>query len=688
MAEFFLELFSEEIPPKLQANAREKIKFLFENQLKKKNIKFSNSKSFSTPKRLVFVFDGIPKKIIQDELVLKGPKVDTPPVALEGFIKSNNLFKTDVYQEETDKGKFYFAKIKSQTIDVENELSQIIPKVLKNYSWPKAMKWSSYDLIWGRPLNSIIALFDKKIVNFKFYHLNSNNLAEIDVDFNVKQKIVKDFKTYNNFLKLKNIILDQDIRKKIIITKLKKICKSRNFHIENDDKLLDEVTNLVENPNVLIGKFDKSFLKIPNEILIITMKQHQKYFPLFYDKNKLANFFIFVSNLKDIKKYIKTGNEKVITARLSDAKFFWDKNKKQNLVKQISKLKNLTFFKELGTVYDKTQRIRKIGSLISDNLNLNKEKIEIAASICKSDLVSDLVGEYPELQGVMGKYFAEEQGFDENVSLAIKEHYLPLGTTGIVAKKPISYVVSIADKIDTLVGFFGTNEKPTSSKDPFALKRTAIGLIKTIIDNEINIKLKDIIVYSSNLYKEQNLKLINDRLIIDIINFLRDRTKHLLKDKKVRLDIIEAAISSHMNDDFVLLYKKCLIVNKNISKDLGKNIVSTYKRASNILGSETKNEKYKIQGLPDSVLFKKEEEKILFDKINEIRKYFSSTYKKQGFDESFYILGEAKLSTDNFFDKVIVNDENSDIKKNRLELLQMLCKTYDNFIDFSKVERI
>ena len=688
MAEFFLELFSEEIPPKLQANAREKIKFLFEDQLKKQNIKFSNSKSFSTPKRLVFVFDGIPKKIIQDEQVLKGPKVDTPPVALEGFIKSNNLFKTDVYQEETDKGKFYFAKIKSQTIDVENELSQITPKVLKNYSWPKAMKWSSYDLIWGRPLNSIIALFDRKIVNFKFYHLNSNNLVEIDIDFNSKHKIVKDFKTYNNFLKLKNIILDQDIRKKIIITKFNKICKSRNLHMQDDDKLLDEVANLVENPNVLIGKFDKSFLKIPNEILIITMKQHQKYFPLFYEKNKLTNIFISVSNLKDIKGYIKSGNEKVIAARLSDVKFFWEKNKKQNLVKQVSKLKKLIFFKKLGTVYDKTQRIRKIGSLISDNLNLNKEKIEIAASVCKSDLVSDLVGEYPELQGVMGKYFAEEQGFDENISLAIKEHYLPLGTVGIVAKKPISYVVSIADKIDTLVGFFGINEKPTSSKDPFALKRAAIGLVKTIIDNEIDIKLKDIIVYSSKLYKEQNLKLINDRLITDIINFLRDRTKHLLKDKKIRPDIIEAAISSHMNDDFVLLYKKCLIVNKNISKDLGKNIVSTYKRASNILGSETKNEKYKTQGLPNTVLFKKEEEKILFDKINEIRKHFSNTYKKQGFDESFYILEEAKLSTDNFFDKVIVNDENLDIKKNRLELLQMLCKAYDNFIDFSKVEGI
>ena len=686
MAELFIELFSEEIPSKLQINAREKIKQAIEERLNKKEIKFNSSRSFSTPQRLVFVIDGISEKIIQKQKVIKGPKTEAPQAAIDGFIKSNNLNKSDIYKKNIEKGEFYFAKTKLKVVNILEELKSIIPETLRDYSWKKSMKWSNHDLSWGRPLKSIIALLDNKVINFNFFHLQSANLTSIDETDENKQKKVNNFKSYLSLLKSKNIILDQEQRRKIIVKKMNNICNSKNLKNYFNEKLVEEVVNLVEKPNVIIGKFDEIYLKIPQEILIITMQQHQKYFPLFNNNNKLTNLFLLVANLPDTKGYIKTGNERVIEARLSDAKFFWDKNKTQNLVKQVGKLKSLSFFNQLGTFYDKTQRLRKLASIVSDQLNLNKEKIEIAASICKADLVSDLVREFPELQGIMGKYFAKEQGFEEDISMAISDHYLPISVNSEVPKKLVGSAVALIDKIDILVGFFGINEKPTSSKDPFALRRSAIGLLRIIIESKLSVQLKDLINYSIITYEEQDVRFSNNSIAKDVLFFLKERFKNLLKEKRIRNDIIEAVDAAHVGNDFLELYKKSAIINKNISKDICKNIIGTYKRASNIIDQELKDKKEGFLGQPESFLFKKGEEKDLYDKINEIRKYFAGTRKQESYDETLKVLAEAKPTTDNFFDNVIVNDENLDIKKNRLELLQMFCKTYNNFIDFSKVE--
>ena len=686
MAELFIELFSEEIPSKLQIDTRRKIKQIFEEKLQIKEIKFNSSKSFSTPKRLVFVIDGLPEKIEQKGKNLKGPKVGAPQIALDGFIKSNNLSKSDIYKKKIEKGEFYFANTKPKIINILQELQHIVPSVMRDYSWKKSMKWSSYDLNWGRPLRSIIALFNNKVINFDYFHLQSNNLTFVDGTNGEIQKKISNFKSYLSILKSKNIVLDHEKRKEIILKKFKNICNLKKLKNHFNEKLIDEVVNLVEKPNVIVGKFDKIYLKIPKEILIITMQQHQKYFPLLDKNDKLTNLFLLVANLPDKKGYIKIGNQRVIESRLSDAKFFWDKNKTQNLVKQVSKLKNLSYFKRLGTFYEKTQRLRKLASLISDQLNLNKEKVEIVSSICKADLVSDLVGEFPELQGIMGKYFAIEQGFEEDISIAISDHYLPIGVNSDVPKKILSSAVAIIDKIDVLVGFFGINEKPSSSKDPFALRRNAIGLLRIIMENKLNIQLKDLINYSIVIYGEQNVNFTNNLVAKDVLLFLRERFRSLLKDKKIRNDIIDATDTSYAGDNFLKLYQKCLIINKNISKDICKNIIGTYKRASNIIDQELRNEKEKIIGHPEASLFTKDEEKYLFEKVNEIRKYFSSTKKQESYEETLKILAEAKPTTDNFFDNVIVNDENIDIKKNRLELLQMFCRTFNNFIDFSKVQ--
>jgi len=416
------------------------------------------------------------------------------------------------------------------------------------------------------------------------------------------------------------------------------------------------------------------------------MQSHQKYFPTFDKKGNLTNIFLVVTNSDDKKGYVKLGNERVIAARLNDANFFWKKNKSQNLVKQVGNLKEINFFNKLGSLFQKVQRIRKLGAFTSDQLNFNKEKIEIASSICKVDLLSDLVGEYPELQGVMGSYFAKEQGFDDEICLAIKEHYLPIGMDSKVPKKHTSVVVAISDKLDTLVGFFGVGEKPTSSKDPFALRRAAFGLIRIIIENNLKLEFKDLINYSINLYQDQGYNLDLKSTPNDLINFIRDRAKNYFKDKKIRVDIIDAAILPHSSDNFLSLYKKCKILDQNINTNLGIDILACYKRASNILDQEIKKNKLVIKGTPDSIMFKKEEEKMLFEEINKIRKYFSSNFKNENYEQTLITLANSKKNTDIFFENVVVNDENESIKANRLELLKMYCMTLDNFIDFSKIE--
>ena len=314
--------------------------------------------------------------------------------------------------------------------------------------------------------------------------------------------------------------------------------------------------NIVEDPNVLLVFFDKEYLEIPQEIIISTLEKHQRYFPIFDNREKLTNNFFVVANKKDEKRLISEGNKKVVEARLSDAKFFWDKDRSKNLIKQIANLKTIKFYDKLGSIFDKTQRIRQLAGLLSDDLNLNKEKIQIVMSISKSDLCSDLVGEYPELQGVMGKYFALSQGFDEDVANSVSEHYLPIGLTSPVPKKPFSYSISIVDRIDTLVGFFVIEEKPTSSKDPFALRRSAIGLLRIIIENKLIFKLRELISYSIRLYEQQEVEIKNDKTEQQVLSFIKERMRNILKEKKVKFDIIEASINSHVGDNFLDLYKK------------------------------------------------------------------------------------------------------------------------------------
>ncbi len=682
MSEFFLELFSEEIPAGLQKNLREKILDDFKNFFDERLIKSKKNFSLSTPNRLVIVFEGLDKSIQIKSEEIKGPKTEAPEQALEGFIRSNKIERKNLYKKKIDKGEFYFYKTKSKTLKTHDFLINFIPKILGNYQWKKSMKWGEFDLNWGRPLKSILSIFDKKIVNFNFHHLVSSNSTFVDKDLEEKKKSFENFKTYEKFFEKKGIFIDHNKRLKIINRNFSKILIKKGLKINDNPKLVNEVVNLVDSPNIILCNFSKKFLSIPKEILTLTMESHQKYFPTFNDKNEITNEFLIVANKKDHKGLIKIGNERVVEARLSDAEFFWNKDKSQNLVKKVSELRSMNFFKGLGNYFDKVQRMRKLGGMISDELLISKEKVELSASICKTDLTSELVGEFPELQGVMGGYFSAYQGFDKDISLALTEQYLPIGLNSKIPKKPFSISLSVTDKIDTLVGFFGINEKPTSSKDPLALRRTALGIIRTIIENKKNLKISDLLNYSSSLYENQGFNLSNKNLQKELNEFLKDRFKYYLKEKEIRYDIIDAIISSFSLNNLFSSYEKARCLNKIINNQIGIDITSSFKRASNILENEMKNSKIQIDNTTDPGIFKSDYEKNLFKKVNEIKKYYSNIDNDENYEESLSILANARKEVFDFFDNVKVNEENETLRKNRLELINMLCKTFQNFTNF------
>ena len=685
MSDFFLELYSEEIPHGLQINARKQIHELILKELNENNIKFKEFDIFSTPKRLIVFIENITLNQKIESQEVKGPKVGCNDQALEGFLKSKNALKEDLIQKSTDKGEFYFVKLPAKTLLTSDILRKKLPSILQTINWKKSMRWSDHDCFWGRPLKSILCLLDNQVLDFSFFHINSSNSTYVNGPFEDKEIKIKNFKDYKKNLEKNKIEINHIKRESKINIELEKLLKKNKCSLEINNALVDEVTNLVETPVILKGKFDPEYLELPDELLNLTMVNHQRYFPMKSEQeNKIINSFLFVANNFDNKNLITKGNEKVIDARLSDAKFFWDKNKRQNLVKQVTKLNSIVFYQKLGTLYDKTQRIRQLSSVIADTIGANKEDTEIAGSICKADLVSDLVGEYPELQGTIGRYFALEQGFSQEISNAIQNHYLPLGPSGKVPKEKISIAVAIADKIDTLIGFFGIDEKPTSSKDPFALRRACLGVLRLITENKISLSLKEILNNSKNLYLAQNYQLTNEKVIEDLFQFFIERFKINLKDKGARLDVTNSILENNRSDDFYLIMKNINELSKCLKKSQGQDAISIYKRSKNILDQSNQEEEF--FGNPDNVLFQHPSEDEILIKLNEARDYFTTPSRLRDNEKTITLLSELKPMTDNFFDNVKVNDDNQQVRKNRLELLTLLCKTFEKFTDFSKLD--
>ena len=689
MSELFLELFSEEIPPNLQISARENLLTNFINLFQQENVKYNkNFSALSTPNRLIIYFKDVQDETIMEAKEIKGPNIDASNDALKGFIDSNKISKSKIFKKKTEKGEFYFYNTLKKKIKTKNLLEENIPNLLSKIKWKKSMRWGNYEMYWGRPLKSIMAIFGGKVLSFKYHHIKSTNKTFIDKDLEEKNKFFKDFKSYKTYFSRQNVLIDNTERKKYIINNLHKLSKSKNLKIIIKDQLLEDVTNILERPKIILCSFNNNFLNMPNELIITTLEHYQKFFITYNQNSNLTNSFYLIADGDDKNGLIKKGNENVVEARLSDAEYFWNKNKSKNMIKQISLLQNINYFKGLGNYFDKVERLKKLSSLLSDEFLISKDKAELAATISKVDLLSELVNEFPELQGILGGYFAEFQGFDKDVSQAVKEQYLPLGTDSKVPKNNYSIALSLSDKIDTLVGFFGLNVFPTSSKDPYGLRRLVIGIIKIIIDNKKKVKIKDLINSSCQVYNSQSIKFDNIIILEKITAFILERLKYFMREKGIRQDIIETSLINFNLDNLLIIFIKAKKLNKIINKEIGLNLIQNYKRSYNILNSEKNVISNENLSTVDPTLFNNDYEKDLYKKLQYIRKNLTNIRIENDYDAQLILLSSAKQEITNFFENVIVNDNDENLKKNRLLLLKLVCKTFDKYFSFAKIEII
>ncbi len=677
------------MPPNLQISARNDLLNILKNFFENENINYDkNNLALSTPNRLIIYFKNVQKEVIKISKNIRGPSTNSSEEALKGFLISNKIAKNKIYKKKLDNGEYYFFNTPKKKIKTKFLLEEKIPDLLSKIKWKKSMRWGSYELYWGRPLKSIMAIYDGNTLGFNYYHLKSSNKTVVDKDFEEKTKVIKDFKSYKKFFSKERIIIDQNERKKFIEKNLINSSKSKNYKLFIKNKLIDDVTNILDRPKIILCSFDKKFLKMPKELIVTTIEYHQKYFLVYDQSSKLTNMFYVVADCNDNKGLIKKGNENVIEARLSDAEYFWNINKSKNMIKQVSLLQNVNYFKGLGSYLDKVQRLKKICGFLSDEFLISKEKVEIASTLSKVDLLSELVNEFPELQGILGGYFAEAQGFDKEICDSIKDQYLPLGADSRIPKNIYSITLSLADKIDTLVGFFGVNITTSSSKDPYGLRRLTLGLIKIIIHNNKNIKLNELINFNCQVYESQSIKFDNKVILDKLSNFILERLKYFMKDKEIRQDIIETSLININLNNLHVIYTKAYKLNKIINKEVGKDLIKNYKRAYNLINSDLNKIEYETLSSVDPALFKNDYEKNLYKKLHDIRKNFYNIKIENDYDAQLMLLASIKQDINIFFENVIVNDNDESIKKNRLLLLKFLCKTFDNYLSFAKIENI
>lgn len=684
MPNLLLELYSEEIPAKLQLPAINQLKNAFEAFLKEEKLEYSEIKGFITPCRMIITIKDLPSFTKEETIEKKGPQISANAEAINGFLKSVNLSdKSDLNIQNIDGKDFYFAKTIHQKVSSAAIFEKIIPKILHNFSWPKSMKWGNYEIRWIRPLHNILCLFDNNILNFKFGHLASNNISFGHKFMNKDGFEVKDIESFIKLLIEKNVIYDHLIRKKMIHDECATIAKQNNIELIEDEDLLDEVTGLVEFPNALLGKIDQKYMNLPEEVLITSIKTNQRYF-CFKNGAKLANYFVTIANVKtDNDELIINGNQKVLSARLEDALFFWNHDLKTKLETQSQKLKKVTFHQKLGSVFDKIERMEKIGFFLSNYIKVDKKTFSQALLLAKADLVTEMVGEFPNLQGIIGKYYAIHQGYLKEVCNAIEEHYKPLGANDEVPTATLSIILALADKFDTLVGMWLIGEKPTSSKDPYALRRSALGIIRILIENKIDANFPEIINKMIEIYREKYSEL-DEKLALEIIEFIKNRFIVYVKTSDIKHDIVNAVIDDF--DSVYQVYLKIIELNNFLNTQRGASLVKSYLRAVKIVNAEQKKDSKIFDENVNISLFEFEEERIIFEKVEIISKDMNQMLAKYDYLEALGLIQTLKEPIDSFFEKVIVNSENYLVRENRLKLLTKIKNLLDKFASFEKLE--
>jgi glycyl-tRNA synthetase beta chain len=684
MAELFLEILSEEVPAGVQKRAADDFKQLICEGLNDSGLEYSTADVLVTPRRMALVVNGLPVNQPDINQENKGPNVSAPAQALAGFLKGNGLASIDEAEiRELPKGKFYFAVINKKgqaTVDV---LEKLIPIALRNIPWIKSMRWGKETQRWIRPVQSILCLFKGAVVSFNFAGVSSGNKTLGHRFLSLGQLQVKNYMDYREQLLTAKVVLDPADRRKLILDAALKLSEAEGLVFRDDPSLLDEVKGLVEWPAVYMGSIDGVFMDIPAEVLISSMRKHQKYFSCLDKSGTLSTRFVFVANMEtpDGGKQIVSGNERVLRARLSDAKFFWDQDRKTTLASKAPALKNRIFHAKLGTLDKKMDRVKMLAVDIASYVSgADKDQVSNASHLAKADLSTGLVGEFPDLQGIIGRYYALYDGESPEVADAIAEHYSPVGPNDMCPSKPVSVCVALADKLDTLVGFFAIDEKPTGSKDPYALRRAALGIIRIILENNLRLQLSSLFKQSFKLYGK------GENPSNDLLSFFADRLKVHLKEKGVRHDCVDAVFSLDGEDDLVLLLARVTALSEFLATDDGGNLLIAYRRAANILKIEEKKDSRSYNSATNVSLFESDEEKILFTELEAGANLISDAVGAENFSFAMQSLAKLRGPVDAFFDKVTVNAENTIIRENRLKLLSLIRSALDGVADFSRVE--
>ncbi len=677
MAELLLELFSEEIPARMQARAREDLARLLGGALGEAGLEFKQIRTFATPRRLVAVVEGLPSRSPDVREERKGPRVDAPEAAIKGFLKAAGLTSVEQAEQRDDKkGAYYLATIGKPGRATEQVVAEIVPEIVRNFPWPKSMRWGEGRLRWVRPLHSILCLFNGKVVPFEIDGIKSGKQTRGHRFMAPEPFNVKGFEDYREKLHKAKVILDGDERARIIRDAAQAMAKHEKLSLVEDEGLLAENAGLTEWPIVLMGSFDEDFLSVPPEVLATSMKTHQKCFSLRKKSGDLANRFILVANLKaaDGGKAIVAGSERVIRARLADAKFFFDQDRQVGLEIWVPQLKEITFHDKLGSQYERVQRVRMLAREIAPLVGAEPDDSERAAILAKADLVSGMVGEFPELQGVMGRYYALDQEESPDVADAIAAHYKPVGPSDEVPREPVAMAVALADKLDMLVGFWAIDEKPTGSKDPYALRRAALGVIRIVLENDIRLPL--LRQFSARLKQEgaQNL-----------LAFFADRLKVHLRDQGARHDLADAVFALG-GDDLLMIVKRVDALGKFLETEDGANLLIGTKRAINILRIEEKKDGVSYDQAPDRNLLKRIEEKALAKAVDEVEKAAAAAIAREDFEAAMAEMAKLRAPVDAFFDSVTVNTQEPGLRENRLRLLNRIRATTLTVADFSKIE--
>ena len=672
MPELLLELFSEEIPARMQRRAAEDLKKAVTNALVDAGLVYEGAKAFVTPRRLALTVTGLPARSPDTREEKKGPRVGAPQPAIDGFLKSAGLASIDEAKIESDpkKGEFYVAHIEKKGAPAEALLADLLPKIITGFQWPKSMQWGHGGLTWVRPLRAITATFGTENDEPVVIPFQSNQLTSGQTTFGHRFLApdairVRRFDDYVQALEKARVVLDIDRRKDIIRTDADHLAFAQGLTVIHDDGLLEEVAGLVEWPVVMMGAFDPRYLAVPEEVIIATIRANQKCFCLRDAAGKLAPNFIIIANTiaSDGGATITAGNERVIRARLSDAEFFYNQDLATPLEHGLPKLEDSVFHAKLGTQFQRVERLVTLAAELAPLVGANVEQAKRAAMLAKADLTTGMVGEFPELQGLMGRYYALAQGESQAIANAVADHYKPLGPTDLVPGEPVAIAVALADKLDLLTGFWSIDEKPTGSRDPFALRRAALGVIRIVTDNNLRLPLK---------------------VEADLLAFFHDRLQVTLRDAGARHDLVDAVITPQ-SDDMLEITQRVDALSALLGSPDGQNLLAGYRRAANILAAEEKKDGKTYAGSVDPQLLKLAEEQSLAMALASADAAVGAKVQANDYKGAISALATLRGPVDAFFEAVLVNDPDVAIRSNRLTLLSRLRDTMRLVADFSKV---